>query len=80
MTEKQKMAIDVLNRMHSPTASELNMLTDEEYMMLLEMVVEYERPKIEYIPYYPYTYPTQSPLQPYYKPYCTTGENTINHI
>ena len=75
MTDKQKNAVKVLNRLHAPTAEQINMLTDDEYMMLLEMVLDCDRPKIEYYPFYPYTpiNPIDKPLEPYYyKPYCTT--------
>ena len=55
MTDKQKMAIGILNRLHGqgPKAGEL--LTDEEYYTLMEFVIgDGQQQQVTYIPYAPF--------------------------
>lgn len=70
MTDKQKQAVELLNRLHGhgPKAGEL--LTDEEYYFLLDFIIgEQPQPQITYVPYTPDITPHWpcQPLQPYYQ-------------
>lgn len=64
MTDKQKRAIWVLNE-----ALHNKHLDEEEYMILLEFVVQSQR--IEYVPCIQHT----EPLNPYYYDWKTTCKN-----
>lgn len=70
MTDKQKQAVELLNRLHGqgPKAGEL--LTDEEYYFLLDFIIgEQPQQQITYVPYTPDITPHWpcQPLQPYYQ-------------
>jgi len=70
MTDKQKQAVELLNRLHGqgPKAGEL--LTDEEYYFLLDFIIgEQPQQQITYVPYTPDLTPHWpcQPLQPYYQ-------------
>ena len=70
MTEKQKEAIVLLNRMQEPKVSPLS---DDEYFLLLEFVVKGET-EIQYVPQ-----PTIPWTTPEIRPYYTgTGESIIH--
>ena len=77
MTEKQIKAVNALNRVHDKTGGKEDwLLTDDEYMTLLEIVMECEQLKIEYVPYYPYTIPNNTPFP--YQPWYTTCLSNSN--
>lgn len=73
MTDEQKQAINVLNRVREK-------LTDDEYFMMMEFIVREPVTKIEYVPQpsIPWTTPdirpyyggTGDPLQPPYRITC----------
>ena len=65
MTDKQKQAVELLNRLHGqgPKADEL--ITDEEYYFLLDFIIgEQPQQQITYVPYTPDITPL---LHPYYQ-------------
>lgn len=67
MTDKQKAAIGILNRLHGqgPKAGEL--LTDEEYYALMEFVIgDGQHQQVTYIPYTPFVPDLTPRIQPYY--------------
>lgn len=69
MTDKQKEAIGILNRLHGqgPKAGEL--LTDEEYYALMDFVIgDGQQQQVINIPYTPFV-PDNTPST---KPYYTT--------
>ena len=52
MTDKQKSAVSILNRLHELRGQGgEGSLTDEEYFVLMEFVFE-PNPQIQYIPFY----------------------------
>ena len=59
MTDEQKQAIKVLNRVREK-------LTDDEYFMMMEFIVREPVTKIEYVPQPSIPWTTPQPLQPYY--------------
>ena len=66
MTEKQKEAIGILNRLHRWTQTG-ELLTDEEYYALMEFVIgEQQQQQVTYIPCTPYVPDTTPRIQPYY--------------
>ena len=56
MTEKQKQAIKVLNRLKDILIRGTIVITEDEYFMLMEFVMNY-KPDIQIGPYYPQTMP-----------------------
>lgn len=73
MTDKQKQAVELLNRLHGqgPKAGEL--LTDEEYYFLLDFIIgEQPQQQITYVPYTPDITP-HWPCQPIMPLYQTTS-------
>lgn len=76
MTEKQKEAIRLLNRISLAETREKGLpfaITEEEYFLLLEFVMNY-KPDIQYSPYYPQTIPTYEELK------TTCDEESTNHL
>ena len=70
MTDKQKDAIRILNRIKEPVVvlgDEMHpaAIDDEEYFTLLEFVLE-QRQEIQYVPQPTIPWTTPQPLQPYY--------------
>lgn len=67
MNEQQKQAIVVLNRLHGQGPNAGDLLTDEEYFMLMEYVLQEKQ--IPFIPYEP------QPITPlYYRTTPQTGD------
>lgn len=62
MTEKQKQAIKVLNRLKDILIRDAIIITEDEYFMLMEFVMNY-KPDIQYSPFYPQTIPTYEELK-----------------
>ena len=59
MTDNQKQAIVVLNRLHNTYGlDEKSVLTDEEYFMFLEFIIN--KQETQYVPW-----PIETPSQPY---------------
>lgn len=52
INEQQKQAIAVLNRLHGQGPNAGSLLTDEEYFMLMEYVLQ-EKQQIQFAPYEP---------------------------
>lgn len=81
MTEKQKEAIKILNRVRNSVLRSTcgDVITEEEYFTLLEFVIGNES-SIQYIPYHPQTIPlVGSPT--YEQEFKTTCENeSANHL
>ena len=81
MTEKQKEAIKILNRVRNSVLRSTcgDVITEEEYFTLLEFVIGNES-LIQYIPYCPQTTPFEgSPT--YEQELKTTCENeSTNHL
>ena len=68
INEQQKQAIAVLNRLHGQGPNADFLLTDEEYFMLMEYVLQ-EKPQIQFVPYEP------QPITPlYYRTTPQTGD------
>ena len=67
INEQQKQAITVLNRLHGQGPNAELLLTDEEYFMLMEYVLQEKQ--IQFAPYGP------QPITPlYYRTAPTTGD------
>lgn len=67
MTDKQKEAIGILNRLHGQGSKAGELLTDEEYYALMEFVIgEQPQQQVTYIPYTPFVPDTTPRIQPYY--------------
>lgn len=77
MTDKQKQAIKVLNRLKDILIRGTIVITEDEYFMLMEFVMNY-KPDIQYIPY------TPNPLDhlPIYgqELKTTCNEESTNHL
>jgi len=68
INEQQKQAIAVLNRLHGQGPNAGILLTDEEYFMLMEYVLQ-EKQQIQFAPYEP------QPITPlYYRTVPQTGD------
>ena len=70
MTDKQKDAIRILNRIKEPVVclgDEMApaAIDDDEYFTLLEFVLE-QKPEIQYVPQPTIPWTAPQPLQPYY--------------
>ena len=68
MTEQQKKAILILNRLHEQFGDTI--FNDEDYFLLMDFVVGNKEPQISYIPFNPI-----SPIDPVYGKF---GEVTCN--
>lgn len=71
MTQKQKDAITVLNKIKEQwwnTMEGHTNLSEEDYMTILEAIIDNS---VTYYPYIPQN-PTPQPLEPYYKQWTTT--------
>jgi hypothetical protein len=81
MTEKQKEAIKILNRVRNSVLRSTcgDVITEEEYFTLLEFVIGNES-SIQYIPYYPRTAPLEG--SPIYEQELkiTCNEESTNHL
>lgn len=67
INEQQKQAIAVLNRLHGQGPNAGDLLTDEEYFMLMEYVLQEKQ--IQFVPYEP------QPITPlYYRTTPQTGD------
>lgn len=71
MNEKQKQAIKVLNRLKDILIRGTIVITEDEYFMLMEFVMNY-KPDIQYSPYYPQKMPIT------YEELKTTCNETLN--
>lgn len=83
MTDKQKDAIVILNRLHNNEVSCESHLSDDEYFMLLELILDtpeviYTPPIIEpYYPSIPWTYQQWIPYNnDLYQTYCQKTVST----
>ena len=68
MTEQQKKAILILNRLHQQFR--VSIFSNEDYFLLMDFVVGNKEPQISYIPFNPI-----SPIDPVYGKF---GEVTCN--
>ena len=73
MTDEQRKAIRILNRLRDTRIDGDSMLDDNDYFFLMSFVIC--RREVEYVPIYP-TYPTFPPsVDPYYQyKYTTTTD------
>ena len=63
MTQNQRKAIEILNRIRQSSEAE-SLLTEDEYYFLMDFVVGNEQ--TTFIPYTPYTPTPYTPIEPYY--------------
>lgn len=77
MTEKQKQAIKVLNRLKDILIRGTIVITEDEYFMLMEFVMNY-KPDIQIIPSYS---PTPFDNEKIWKEFKTTcNKESTNHL